>query len=70
MAKTTEAWLEHRGNAAEMARELHIHPQTARYRVARLRELFGESLDDPQARFELELVLRGSRTAYSRSVNS
>jgi len=68
MARTTKAWLEHRGNAAEMARELEIHPQTARYRVARLRELFGDALDDPRARFELELALRGSRPAYSASV--
>lgn len=59
MVETTAAWLEHRGNAAEMARSLHIHPQTARYRVARLRELFGDSLDDPESRFELELSLRG-----------
>ncbi len=59
MAETTAAWLDHRGNAAEMARALHIHPQTARYRVARLRELFGDTLDDPESRFELELSLRG-----------
>jgi hypothetical protein len=62
MAETTAAWLDHRGNAAEMARALHIHPQTARYRVARLRELFGDSLDDPRSRFELELALRGKET--------
>jgi hypothetical protein len=63
MAETTSAWLDHRGNAAEMARALHIHPQTARYRVARLRELFGDSLDDPRSRFELELALRGKEAA-------
>jgi hypothetical protein len=26
--------------------------------VAQLKELFGDALDDPEARFELELVLR------------
>lgn len=62
MAETTVAWLDHRGNAAEMARALHIHPQTARYRVARLRELFGDTLDDPESRFELELSLRGKES--------
>ena len=41
-----------------MARALHVHPQTARYRIARLRELIGTQLDDPQARFELEAALR------------
>ena len=35
-------------------------PQTARYRVARLRELLGDQLDDPDARFELEIALRAS----------
>jgi hypothetical protein len=70
MARTTAAWLEHRGNAAEMARELKIHPQTARYRVARLRELFGDELEDPETRFELELALRGSRPAYSPAVET
>jgi DNA-binding PucR family transcriptional regulator len=37
---------------------LHVHPQTARYRIAKLRELLGDQLDDPDARFELELALR------------
>ena len=46
-----------------MARELHIHPQSARYRMARLRELLGEGLDDPEARFAIELSLRGARDA-------
>ena len=32
--------------------------QTARYRLSRLRELLGDALDDPDARFELELALR------------
>ena len=35
-----------------------MHPQTVRYRLGRLRELFGDALEDPDARFELELVLR------------
>ena len=43
-----------------MAAELHVHPQTVRYRLARLRERFGERLDDPEARFELALALRGA----------
>jgi DNA-binding PucR family transcriptional regulator len=41
-----------------MARAMHVHPQTARYRLARLRELLGDALDDPDARFELEIALR------------
>jgi DNA-binding PucR family transcriptional regulator len=41
-----------------MATAMHVHPQTARYRIARLRELLGDQLDDPDARFELQLALR------------
>jgi hypothetical protein len=59
MEETALAYLQERGNAAAMARALDVHPQTARYRLARLRELIGEELDDPDARFELELALRG-----------
>ena len=59
MEETALAYLRERGNAAAMARALGVHPQTARYRLARLRELLGEELDDPDARFELELALRG-----------
>ena len=55
---TLLAWLRHQGNVAEIARELHVHPQTVRYRLARLREQFGATLEDPDARFELELALR------------
>ncbi|HNC93920.1 MAG TPA: helix-turn-helix domain-containing protein [Solirubrobacterales bacterium] len=58
MAETALAYVEHSGNAAEMARSLNIHPQTARYRIARLKELFGDDLDRPDRRLELEISLR------------
>jgi PucR C-terminal helix-turn-helix domain len=58
MEQTALAYVQHHGNAAAMARALDVHPQTARYRLARLRELLGGELDDPDARFELELALR------------
>ena len=55
---TLRAWLDHPGQVTRVAGELHVHPQTVRYRVAQLRELFGERLDDADARFELALALR------------
>jgi PucR C-terminal helix-turn-helix domain len=58
MHETALAYVRERGNAAAMARALDLHPQTVRYRLTRLRELLGDSLDDPDARFELELALR------------
>jgi hypothetical protein len=58
LLETALAHVRHRGNAVAMAADLQIHPQTARYRIARLRDLLGDQLDDPDARFELELALR------------
>jgi hypothetical protein len=65
MRETALAHLRHDGNAVAMAAEMHVHPQTARYRIARLRELLGEQLDDPDARFELQLALRAEPLATS-----
>jgi hypothetical protein len=58
MRETALAHLRHDGNAVAMAAAMQVHPQTARYRIARLRELLGDQLDDPEARFELQLALR------------
>ena len=58
MTETLRAYLDHRGNAPAMAEALHVHPQTVRYRLKKLRELFGEALDEPDARFELETAVR------------
>jgi len=58
MEETALAYVQERGNAAAMARALDVHPQTARYRLRKLRELLGEGLDDPGPRFELEVALR------------
>ncbi len=57
LSETLRSHLRHWGQRAPMAAELGIHPQTVGYRVAQLRELFGDTLEDPQVRFELELAL-------------
>lgn len=58
MEETALAYMQQRGNAAAMARALGVHPQTARYRLRGLRELLGDAIEDPDARFEIELALR------------
>jgi hypothetical protein len=58
LTETLRVWLEEQGRLGQVAVRLSIHPQTARYRLSRLRELFGEALDDPQSRFWLQLALR------------
>jgi PucR C-terminal helix-turn-helix domain len=66
LAETLLAWLQSSGNAQAAARRLHVHPQTVRYRLRRLDELFGDTLRDPNARFDLEIALR-ARALLSRS---
>ncbi len=58
LSRTLAAWLRAPGQRKAIAHELDVHPQTVRYRMARLRELFGARLDDADGRFELELALR------------
>jgi hypothetical protein len=61
LAETLLAWLQSAGNARLAAGELHVHPQTVRYRLRQLHELFGPVLAAPAARFELEVALRARR---------
>ena len=61
LTATLSAWLDNLGAVAATAVHLGVHPQTVRYRVARLRELLGQRLDDPEARFEIMLALRAVR---------
>jgi len=60
LAATLLAWLQtNSGSAPEVAARLGIHPQTARQRLHRVQQLFGEALRDPDSRLELEVALRG-----------
>jgi hypothetical protein len=47
LTETLRAWLLHQGRRDDIAAALFVHPQTVRYRVGQLRELYGERLDDP-----------------------
>jgi len=58
LTETLRAWLDRPGQVQAVAAELGVHPQTVRYRLRQLRELFGTRLEDPEARFELTLALR------------
>lgn len=55
--ETLRSWIWNMGNRQAMAQELNIHPQTVRYRLDRLRELFGDRLDSPRERARLFLAL-------------
>src|SRR4051812_34312361 len=60
LASTLRAWLDRPGQVQAVAAALEVHPQTVRYRLKQLRELFGARLEDPEARFELALALRAA----------
>ncbi|POM25832.1 hypothetical protein BTM25_02150 [Actinomadura rubteroloni] len=58
LTETLRTWLVTRGTAAEIASQLHIHPQTVRYRMRKIEQTLGPELADPDARFGIEAVLR------------
>ena len=57
LEETLRAWLLHQGRREAVAEELVVHPQTVRYRMGQIRELYGESLDDPAVIRDLVLAL-------------
>ncbi len=57
LTETLRSWLLHQGRREEVAAELFVHPQTVRYRMGQLRELYGERLDDPEVVLALVVAL-------------
>lgn len=57
LIQTLRSWLLHQGRRAAVAAELHVHPQTVRYRMDRARELYGDQLEDPRRILELIVAL-------------
>jgi hypothetical protein len=65
LLSTLASWLGHQRHIPSVAAELHVHPQTVRYRINKLSGLLGDALERPERRFELELALRASGYAGS-----
>jgi DNA-binding PucR family transcriptional regulator len=57
LAETLCSWLLHQGRRDAVAAALHVHPQTVRYRMTQLRQLYGPALDDPHTVLELIVAL-------------
>ncbi|MEV4678241.1 helix-turn-helix domain-containing protein [Actinomadura sp. NPDC049382] len=57
LAATLLECLKHGFNATDAAEALCVHPQTVRYRLAQLHELFDYDIEDPAIRLELMLLL-------------
>ena len=80
LAETLRSWLLHQGRRDDVAADLFVHPQTVRYRMAQLRELYGDRLKDPARcsswsspspiRFRLRLTRSSARPGVSEATPS
>ncbi|WP_338742624.1 helix-turn-helix domain-containing protein [Actinomadura luteofluorescens] len=57
LAVTLLECMKHGFNATGAAEVLRVHPQTVRYRLAQLHEMFGFDIEDPEIRLEMMLLL-------------
>ena len=57
LADSVEEYLHRFGDVRAAADDLHIHPNTLRYRVRRAEQILGMSLDDPDSRLLLQIQL-------------
>ena len=57
LAETLRSWLLHQGRRDDVAADLHVHPQTVRYRMTQIRALYGDALQDPATVRDLVLTL-------------
>ncbi|MFB4297645.1 helix-turn-helix domain-containing protein [Actinomadura sp. NTSP31] len=57
LAETLLSHLTHGGNAVNVGKELHIHPQTVRYRMRVIQNLFGGELPGPESRLATMIAL-------------
>ncbi|MFJ1767175.1 helix-turn-helix domain-containing protein [Amycolatopsis sp. NPDC088138] len=69
LGETLMAWLEGRGSTPEIAEVLKVHPQTVRYRLNQLTELFGDRLNDPAQRLDMQLALHAHRLRGTRPLD-
>ncbi|MFJ8585514.1 PucR family transcriptional regulator [Streptomyces sp. NPDC093595] len=66
LVASLRAWLSRHGQWDAAAADLGVHRHTLRYRMRRVEEILGRSLDDPDARMELWLALKATGGAPPR----
>jgi purine catabolism regulator len=62
LVASVRAWLSRHGQWDAAAADLGVHRHTLRYRMRRVEEILGRSLDDPDVRMELWLALKATTT--------
>ncbi|WP_031508324.1 PucR family transcriptional regulator [Streptomyces megasporus] len=60
LVASLHAWLSRHGQWDAAAADLGVHRHTLRYRMRRVEEILGRSLDDPDVRMELWLALKAT----------
>ncbi|GAA2322391.1 PucR family transcriptional regulator [Streptomyces kunmingensis] len=60
LVASLRAWLSRHGQWDAAAADLGVHRHTLRYRMRRVEEILGRSLDDPDVRMELWLALKAT----------
>jgi DNA-binding PucR family transcriptional regulator len=60
LVQTLRVYLDSFGDVAAAAEQLHVHPNTVRYRARRIEKLLSTSLADPDVRLLLSLGLRAT----------
>jgi len=56
--ETLEEFFRYNGNLSEMARATHFHRNSLIYRLKRIEEIVGRSLEDPETRLSLQIALK------------
>ncbi len=67
LTETLRSWLLHHGRREDIADELFVHPQTVRYRMGQLRDVYGDRLDDPATVLELTIALGAAQPSRPSS---
>ncbi|HEY5180918.1 MAG TPA: helix-turn-helix domain-containing protein, partial [Dermatophilaceae bacterium] len=57
LKETLRMWALHHGHRDAMAAALFVHPQTVRYRMTQLRELYGNRMEDPATVLAITVAL-------------
>ena len=56
--KTLECYFQYNGNLSQTARTMHFHRNSLIYRLERIEEILGRSLEDAELRLSLQIALK------------
>lgn len=68
LVTTLHAWVICQGRREAIAERLFVHPQTVRYRMTQLRELFGENLEIPHRWRDITVAVAVAETVDIRAL--